>query len=191
DSDVIIFVPDDYLARNVAKATGKTILVPSPVGARDASGHPGRVSLPVLPGGGLVGSPGKCEVHEQFTAGDIAAVRAQYPDVVVLAHPECSPEVVAAADYSGSTSAMIRYVREKKSAHRFLLLTECSMGDNIASEIREGEMIRMCSVRCPHMNEISLENVRDTLLSMSETLEVPENSRVRAKRSIDRMLAFR
>jgi quinolinate synthase len=189
DAERVIFVPDEYLARNLARETGIEILVPSVAGPRQASGHPGRVALPVLSAGGMVGWPGKCEVHDQFTLGDIESARRQFPDVVVLAHPECPPEVAAAADFSGSTSAMIRTVKEG-GAHRYLLLTECSMADNISSEMPAGaEMLRLCSVRCPHMGEITLENVRDTLLgTYGEAIEMPEDLRLRAKRSIDRML---
>lgn len=179
-ADTVIFVPDEYLARNVARETGKRILVPT-------VGEVRRGALPVLDGVDVVGWSGRCEVHERFTVGDVDAVRRQFPDVVVLAHPECSPEVVDAADFSGSTSAMIRHVREHGGA-RYLLLTECSMGDNIAAEMEGGELLRLCSVRCPHMNEITLEHVRDALLHGRQRIEVPEDVRVRAKRSIDRML---
>ena len=181
-SDQVIFVPDEFLARNVARETGVEILVPS-VGEVRAG------ELPVLGGEGVVGWGGRCEVHEQFTTADIDSARAQFPDVTVLAHPECSPEVVAAADISGSTSEMIRHVRESGGG-RYLLLTECAMGDNIASEAGEGEILRLCSVRCPHMNEITLENVRDTLLNFEQRIELDEELRIRAKSSIDRMLAI-
>lgn len=181
DTDTVIMVPDEYLARNVARETGKRILVPRVADARE-----GR--LPVLNGEGMVGWGGRCEVHEKFTVRDIEDARAQFPDVAVLAHPECSPEVVEAADFSGSTSAMIRHVQES-GARRYLLLTECAMGDNIASEMGSAEILRLCSVRCPHMNQITLENVRDSLLHGERVIEVPEPVRVRALRAIDRMLA--
>ena len=104
----------------------------------------------------MIGWHGRCEVHEKFTVDDIEPVRAQFPDVVILAHPECSPEVTAAADFSGSTNAMIRYVEQTQAPH-YLLLTECSMGDNVAAANPDKEMLRLCSVRCPHMNQITLE----------------------------------
>jgi quinolinate synthase len=182
-SDRVIFVPDEYLARNIARETGIEILVPT-VGQVEEG------ALPVMNGAGMVGWPGKCEVHDEFRVSDIEAARAQFPDVTILAHPECRPEVVAAADVSGSTSEMIRYVKGK-SGGRYLLLTECAMGDNIASEMQGGELLRMCSVRCPHMNEITLENVRDSLIHFRERIELDEDLRVRAKRSIDRMLEIR
>jgi quinolinate synthase len=107
----------------------------------------------------------------------------------VLAHPECSPEVCAASDFTGSTAAMIRYVRDVKAA-RYLLLTECSMGDNIAAENPEKEMLRMCSHRCPHMNQITLEMTRDSLKYNQHVIDVPEEIRAKAKRAVDRMLAI-
>lgn len=179
DSDTVIFIPDEYLARNVARETGKRILVPS-VGA-------GVTPTQISTEGGLIGWGGRCEVHEQFTVGDVENVRRQFPDVVVLAHPECSPEVVDAADFSGSTSAMIGYVRDV-AAPRYLLLTECSMGDNIVAETPDREMVRLCSVRCPHMNEITLEQTLAALREDKHAIEVPEAVRVRARRAIDRML---
>ena len=131
---------------------------------------------------------GRCEVHELFTPEDVDVVRRQYPDVMILAHPECSPEVTAKADFSGSTTAMIRAV-EKSKAKRFLLLTECSMGDNIVAANPGKEMLRLCSHRCPHMHEITLEQTRDSLQFMRWEIEVPEHIRVRALRAVERMLA--
>ena len=135
----------------------------------------------------VVGWNGRCEVHEKFTVDDIVSVRNQFPEVVVLAHPECSPAVVDAADFSGSTSAMSDYIRDS-GASQYLLLTECSMGDNIAAEAPEKNMLRLCSVRCPHMNEITLEHVLTALREDREQIDVPEEVRVRARVAIDRML---
>jgi quinolinate synthase len=126
-------------------------------------------------------------VHEKFTVEDIANVRAQFPDVVILAHPECSPEVVAASDYSASTSKMITHV-QKTNAPQYLLLTECAMGDNVAAANPDKEMLRLCSVRCPHMNEITMQDTLDALKYDRYPIEVPEDIRVRAARSIERML---
>ncbi len=201
DSDRVIFLPDEYLARNVARETGKTIIFPvikSLAAGQAANGnneaHPAGLSgngSSSRPSGELaydiIGWRGRCEVHEQFTTADIANIRSQFPDVMVLAHPECSPEVVEASDFSGSTSAMIRAVREAH-APRFLLLTECSMADNIVAENPDKEMVRLCSVRCPHMNEITLENVRDALLHDRYEVDVPEPTRSQARRAIERML---
>lgn len=181
-TDTVIFLPDEYLAKNVARVTGKHIIVPTR-----------------LPGGNIrfdadvdfqmVGWNGRCEVHEQFTVGDIDSVRGQFPDVVILAHPECSPEVVDAADFSGSTNAMIRYVEQTK-APRYLLLTECAMGENVAAANPDKEMLRLCMVRCPHMNQISLKMTRDSLKHMQYEIDVPEDIRVRAARAVERMIAI-
>ncbi len=181
NSDRVIFLPDEYLAQNVARESGKKIIFPT----RKAVGtskndHPNFEYA-------MIGWHGRCEVHEKFTVEDIENIRAQFPDVVVLAHPECSPEVVAAADFSGSTSKMIQFVKQSR-APRYLLLTECSMGDNIVAENPEKEMVRLCSIRCPHMNEITLEDTLNALRNNVYVIEVPEDIRVRAKRAIDRML---
>ena len=181
-ADTVIFLPDEYLAGNVARETGRRIVFPLKA-PRAVVGQDPALEY------ALIGWRGRCEVHERFTVGDIERVRAQFPGVVVLAHPECSPEVVAASDFSGSTSAMVRFVRESQ-ASRYLLLTECSMGDNIAAENHDKEMVRLCSVRCPHMNEITLEQTLASLRENRYVVEVPEEIRVRARRAIDRMLAL-
>jgi quinolinate synthase len=128
-------------------------------------------------------------VHEKFTVKDIEDARAQFPDTIILAHPECSPEVVAAADFSASTSAMIKYVAAT-NAPRYLLLTECAMGDNVAAANPGKEMLRLCSVRCPHMNQITLEDTLHALENNQYVIEVPEEIRVRAARAVERMLAI-
>jgi len=137
----------------------------------------------------MIGWPGRCEVHEKFSVEDIDNIRKQFPDVVILAHPECSPEVVEASDYSGSTNAMIKYVEDTK-ASRYLLLTECSMGENIAAANPEKEMLRICSVRCPHMNQITLEDTLEALVKEQYVIEIPEEIRVRAARAVERMIAI-
>jgi quinolinate synthase len=179
-SDKVIFIPDEYLAGNVARETGKQIIFPT----RDP-----RHEFPEQLDYQMVGWPGRCEVHEKFTVEDIENVRKQFPDVVILAHPECSPAVVEASDFSGSTTAMIRYV-EKTRAPRYLLLTECSMGDNVAASNPDKQMLRLCSVRCPHMNEITLE---DTLLALQKEqfeIHIDEEIRQKAYRAVERMLAI-
>jgi quinolinate synthase len=184
-SDTVIFLPDEYLARNVARETGRHVIVPT-VLPKPGAAKP-------APGGDveqvMVAWKGRCEVHELFSTEDIDSVRKQFPDVMILAHPECSPEVVAKADFSGSTTAMIKAV-EKSSAKRFLLLTECSMGDNIVAANPDKEMLRLCSHRCPHMHEITLEQTRDSLKYLRWVIDVPEDIRVRALRSVERMLAI-
>ena len=208
DSDVVIMLPDEFLAQNVARDTGKRIVFPT---LGENGGGPGRGSsadagLPVVGNGGngaghargnggaasdldyeILGWRGRCEVHDKFTVADVENVRAQFPGVMVLAHPECSPAVVEAADYSGSTSAMIDAV-QTSDAPRYLLLTECAMGDNIAAENPEKEMVRLCSVRCPHMNEITLEDTLEALRQDRYRIEVDEEVRVRALGALERML---
>jgi quinolinate synthase len=161
DSDTVIFLPDEYLAGNVARETGKT----------------------------LIGWTARCEVHDKFTVEDVANVRAQFPDTAILAHPECRPEVVDVVDFTGSTSAMIQYV-ERSKAPRYLLLTECSMGDNIAAANPSKEMLRLCSVRCPHMNQITLEDTLKSLQLNRYVIEVPEEIRLRAYTAVERMIAI-
>ena len=175
-SDTVIFLPDQYLASNVARQTGKHIIFPS-------LGAVGDTLLDVQ----MIGWHGKCEVHEKFTVEDIQTVRQQFPDVLVLTHPECSPEVVAASDYSGSTNAMIKFVRESNAPH-YLVLTECAMGDNIAAANPDKELLRLCMVRCPHMNTITMENVRDALRFNRYVIDVPEPIRSKAYRAVKRMI---
>ena len=181
-TDTVIFLPDEYLAKNVAQETGKHIIFPT------RTLEPGS-NVDTELDYQIIGWPGKCEVHEKFTVQDIADVRAQFPDVVILSHPECSPEVVAASDFSGSTSAMIRYV-EQTSAPRYLLLTECAMGDNVAAANPDKEMLRLCMVRCPHMNEITMEDTLAALKYNRYVIEVPEEIRVKAARAVERMIAI-
>ncbi len=158
--DRVILLPDEYLAKNVAAQTGIKII----------SWH------------------GRCEVHERFTAQDIAELREAHPGLVVLAHPECPPDVMAASDYAGSTAALADYVTEKRPA-KVVLLTECSMSDNVAEAAPDVDFIRPCNL-CPHMKRITLEGIYDALLHMKHEVTIPEDVRVRAKRAIDAMLAL-
>jgi quinolinate synthase len=139
--------------------------------------------------GRIIGWRGRCEVHEQFTVEQVAEARARYPDVAVLAHPECRPDVVAAADFSGSTNAMIRFV-ETGAAGRYLLLTECAMAENIRAAHPGKELLRLCPVRCPHMNRITLENTLEALRENRHVISIPETTRVRAARAVERMIAI-
>jgi quinolinate synthase len=182
NTDTVIFIPDEYLAQNVARETGKHVIFPEtdPRKMGDSETSIDKV---------FISWHGKCEVHEKFTVDDITRVRRQFPDVVVLAHPECSPEVTAASDFSGSTSAMIKYVENVK-APRYLLLTECAMGDNIIAAHPDRDVLRLCSVRCPHMQQITLEDTLAALKELKYEVNVPEDIRLRAKASIDRMLAI-
>lgn len=179
-TDAVIFLPDEFLAKNVAHDTGKHIIFPT---RTPRSQNQSDLDYEII------GWRGRCEVHEKFTVEDIENVRKQFNDVVILAHPECSPEVVQASDFSGSTSAMIKYIKEV-SAPRYLLLTECSMGDNVAASQPDREMLRLCSVRCPHMNEITLEETLQSLQHNRYIIEVPEEIRQQAYKPLERMLAI-
>jgi quinolinate synthase len=180
NSDVIIFLPDEYLAKNVAAETGKKIIVPSLNGEET-----------IIQGEQtMIAWHGRCEVHEKFTVDDITRVREQFPGVAVLSHPECSPEVVAASDYANSTTKMVDYVRKTNAPH-FLILTECSMGDNIIAENPDKPILRLCSVRCPHMNEITLEDTLDSLRNNRQVIEVEPEIALKARRSLERMLEVR
>ncbi len=178
-ADTVIFIPDEYLARNVAKETGKHIIFPNPGGKTSKDD----TSLDYQ----MIGWHARCEVHDKFTPEDVRTVRKQFPDVVILAHPECRPEVIETVDFCGSTAAMSKYV-ETTSAPRYLLLTECSMGDNVAAANPDKEMLRLCSVRCPHMNEITLEDTLRSLQTLHEAIEIPETIRVKAYVAVERML---
>ncbi len=178
DSEQVIFLPDEFLAGNVARETGKEIVTFSRAELNNGF---------VAENKEVIGWRGRCEVHEKFTVTDIENARKQFPGVVVLTHPECPPEVVAASDYSAGTSAMVRYVEESTAPH-FLLLTECSMGDNIMAANPEKEMLRLCSVRCPHMNQITLEDTLACLRNDQYVIEVPEEIRQKAVAAVNRML---
>jgi quinolinate synthase len=157
----VIMLPDEYLARNVAATTNVDII--------SWKGH--------------------CEVHERFTAADIREIRESHPGVVVLAHPECPPEVVAEADFSGSTAAMSDYVGRRKPA-RVVLLTECSMSDNVAVHHPDIEFVRPCNL-CPHMKRITLANIRRALQTNRHVVRIDPSVAECARRSVERMLAVR
>jgi quinolinate synthase len=157
----VIFLPDEYLAKNVAAQT--------------------RVEI--------ISWAGHCEVHELFTAPDIAHLREIYPGVVVLAHPECPPEVVAAADFTGSTSGMIDYVATKRPP-RVVFITECSMADNVAVQFPDIEFARPCNL-CPHMKRITLPKIRHALETMTHEVVLDPAIAGRARRAVERMLAVK
>ena len=177
NADTVIFIPDEYLAKNVALETGKKIIFPS----MHDNANKG------INGAEMIGWRGRCEVHEQFTDDDVLNVRQTHPDAIILAHPECSPEVTSKVDFAGSTSAMIDYVA-KSNAQKFMLLTECSMADNIAAEYPQKELVRMCSIRCPHMAQITVEDTRNALRDLKYEVTLPEDLRKKAERSVQRML---
>ncbi|MBX9747792.1 MAG: quinolinate synthase NadA [Hyphomonadaceae bacterium] len=157
-TDRVILLPDEYLAKNVATQAGIKII----------AWH------------------GRCEVHERFTAEDIEEMRAAHPGLVVLAHPECPPDVMSAADFAGSTAALQDYVVEKRPA-KVVLLTECSMSDNVAEAAPDVNFIRPCNL-CPHMKRITLEGIYDALAEMKHEVLIPEDVQQRAKLAIQRML---
>jgi quinolinate synthase len=185
-TDTVIFIPDEYLAKNVARETGKHIIFPVKREGTAFTTNPDDASLLDYQ---MIGWQGRCEVHELFTVEDIRNARKQFPDVTVLSHPECSPDVVAESDFAAGTNALIRYI-EENDVKRFLLLTECSMADNIIAAHPEKETLRMCSIRCRHMNQITLEDTLDALRHERYEIDVPEDIRERAYRSVSRMIAI-
>lgn len=156
----VLMLPDEYLARNVARETNVE----------------------------LIAWHGHCEVHELFTADDIRQLRENYPGVTVLAHPECPPDVVAAADFAGSTAVMSDYVGKKRPS-RVVLLTECSMSDNVAVHHPDVEFIRPCNL-CPHMKRITLGNIRKALEEGQHEVTVDPTIAADARRAVERMLAI-
>jgi len=156
----VLMLPDEYLARNVARETNVE----------------------------LIAWHGHCEVHELFTADDICQLRENYPGVTVLAHPECPPDVVEAADFAGSTAVMSDYVGKKRPS-RVVLLTECSMSDNVAVHHPDVEFIRPCNL-CPHMKRITLGNIRKALEEGRHEVTVDPAIAADARRAVERMLAI-
>jgi len=157
----VIMLPDEYLAQNVARETKVKI----------------------------ISWKGRCEVHERFTGDDIALFRKQNPGVAIIAHPECAPDVVAEADYWGSTAGMIDWVSARKPASA-VLLTECSMSDNVAVNQPQTNFIRPCQL-CPHMKRITLSNIRKALENMEYEVMVPDAVAARARRAVKRMIAVK
>jgi quinolinate synthase len=187
NAEQVLFLPDEYLARNVAEEGNKVVTVVRRAGS-------GELQTEKIPGGDpangeIIAWQGRCEVHEQFTEEDIRNARAQFPDIEVISHPESPPEVVRASDYAGSTTRLVQYVKDSPK-RRFLILTECSMGDNIIAENPEKELVRLCSVRCPHMNEITLEDVLHALRENETLIEMDEDLRKAALGSVERMIAL-
>jgi quinolinate synthase len=160
NSGTVIMVPDQYLAKNVAAQTDIRIMT----------------------------WPGACEVHELFSADDVHQLREAHPGIVVLAHPECPPDVLEAADFAGSTSALANYVSDN-SPNKVVLLTECSMSDNVAAVNPDVNFIRPCNL-CPHMKRITLENIYDCLVTGKYEVKIPEDVRLRAKDALDAMMAL-
>ncbi len=140
--DTVIFLPDQYLAKYVASQTKKKIIA----------------------------WKGACEVHERFTGEELRRVRGDEPGVQIIAHPECPPDVLAEADYTGSTAGMIDWVR-KHNPKRVVMVTECSMADNVKAELPDVEFVRPCNL-CPHMKRITLPNILDSLVYLKEEVVI-------------------
>jgi len=157
-SDRVILLPDEFLAKNVARQTDIRIIA----------------------------WQGRCEVHERFDAQDIRDLREAYPEAEILAHPECPTEVLELADFAGSTAAMTDYVMRRKP-RRVVLITECSMADNIACEAPETEFVRPCNL-CPHMKRITLENIYEALLNEQFEVKVDPGVAARARLAVQRMI---
>jgi quinolinate synthase len=155
----VIMIPDEFLAHYVASQTAVEII--------SWQGH--------------------CEVHERFRAVDVERLREGEDGLVVIAHPECPPDVIAAADFAGSTSAMIDFVRDR-APQRVVMLTECSMSDNVAAQFPNVAFVRPCNL-CPHMKRNTLPKILRALETLQDEILVDEDVRVRALAAVDKMLA--
>jgi quinolinate synthase len=158
--DRVIFLPDEFLGRYVAGQTSVEIIL--------WKGH--------------------CEVHERFTAEDVRSYKQQFPDIEVLAHPECPPEVLAEVDFVGSTAAMVDHLHGSPKS-RVVMITECSMSDNVAVEFPEIEFIRPCNL-CPHMKQITLPKVLRSLQRMEHQIEIDPAIAAKARLAVERMVAI-
>ena len=157
----VIMLPDEYLAKYVATQTSVEIIA--------WKGH--------------------CEVHERFTGDEIRDFRGRFDDLVVIAHPECPPDVLEAADFVGSTARMIDFVASQRPP-RVLMVTECSMSDNVAAASPDTEFVRPCNL-CPHMKKITLANILESLRTLEPRVEIAPELAERARRSVERMLAVK
>jgi quinolinate synthase len=154
----VIFLPDEYLAKYVAAQTKVDIIA--------WKGH--------------------CEVHERFTADELRLYRDSDPSIKIIAHPECPPDVLAEADFTGSTAHMIDWVRAKRP-QRVVMVTECSMADNVQAELPDIEFVRPCNL-CPHMKRITLPKILDSLLTLEEEVVLDPAIAARARRAVERMV---
>ena len=155
--DKVIFLPDHYLANYVQKNTKVKI----------------------------ISWQGTCIVHEKFTAKEIEDIRKENPEIKVIAHPECPPDVISASDFAGSTSNMVKYVKEKQPK-KVLLVTECSMSDNVQIENPNVEFVKPCNL-CPYMKKITLKKIYDCLKNETNEIKIGDNIAARARRSVERM----
>ena len=159
-SDRVLCIPDEFLAKNIARETDIEVIA----------------------------WKGRCEVHERFTAEELRAYRADDPNLKIIAHPECAPDVLDEADFTGSTSAMVKWVGDAQPA-RVLMVTECSMSDNVAVENPEVEFVRPCNL-CPHMKRITLPKVLEALAFEREQIEIAPDVAAAARRAVERMIAL-
>jgi quinolinate synthase len=157
-SDRAIFIPDRYLGRWVASQTDKELIL----------------------------WDGSCEVHERFSAAELRTYRTTHPGIEIVAHPECPPDVLAEADFVGSTSSMIDFVKTNRPA-QVVMVTECSMSDNVALEAPDVEFVRPCNL-CPHMKQITLEGIRDSMRDLRYEVTVEPAVAAGARRAVERML---
>jgi len=160
ETDEVIFLPDEYLANYVAQQTDVRII--------DWKGH--------------------CEVHERFTASELEQYRAEFDELTIIAHPECPPDVLKVADFVGSTAQMQSFVHTNRPK-RVLMVTECSMSDNVAADITDVEFIRPCNL-CPHMKRITLANIYECLETLEPRIEIDPNVAEKARFAVERMLAI-
>jgi quinolinate synthase len=160
-TDTVIFLPDQYLAKYVAART--------------------RVKI--------IAWNGACEVHERFTAEELRRYRESDPSLQIIAHPECPPDVIEEADYTGSTAGMIDWVRRNRP-RRVVMVTECSMADNVQAELPDIEFVRPCNL-CPHMKRITLPKILDSLIHLEEEVMIEPSIAERARRSVERMVNLR
>jgi len=157
----VLFLPDRYLAKWVASQTDVEII----------AWH------------------GACEVHERFSADELRAYREADPSIRIIAHPECPPDVIAEADFTGSTAKMIGWVKSERPS-RVLMVTECSMADNVAAETPGVDFVRPCNL-CPHMKRIQLPKILDSLVYLQHEVVIDPLIAARARRSVERMVNLR
>ena len=159
-ADKVIFLPDQYMAKYVQTKTKVQI----------------------------ISWIGTCIVHERFSAQEIEDIKKQNPEIVVLTHPECTPEVIAASDFTGSTSGMNNYVKDNQP-NKVMLVTECSMSDNVQVNNPNVQFIKPCNL-CPHMKSITLPKVLDCLENETNEILIPETISRRARKAVERMVAI-
>ena len=157
----VIFLPDRYLGRWVAGQTDVDVIL----------------------------WQGSCIVHERFSGAELRNYREQHPGIQIIAHPECPPDVLDEADYVGSTAGMISWVHRERPK-KVVMVTECSMSDNVAAEAPDIEFVRPCNL-CPHMKRITLVGIRDALLHMRHEVTVAPDVAARARAAVERMLTVR